>query len=124
MIITSAERINHTKSCCKAIARQRSRASTSIPVPRRGCMSEDHGIVVQPNRKPVFLAVTPGDTVVVVFERETVVGSSVSDWFMATVLFVEGSARDPNAPSLFQVADIDTGVIKFVNANQVEKVMI
>ena len=86
-------------------------------------MSEDHGIVVQPNKKPVFLAVTPGDTVVV-FERETVVGSSVSDWFMATVLFVEGSARDPNAPSLFQVADIDTGVIKFVNANQVEKVMI
>ena len=86
-------------------------------------MSEDHGTIAQPNEKPVFLAVTPGDTVVV-FERETVVGSSVSDWFMATVLFVEGSARDPNAPSLFQVADIDTGVIKFVNANQVEKVMI
>ena len=43
---------------------------------------------------------------------------------MATVLFVEGSARDPRAPSLFQVADIDTGTIQFVNADQVERVMI
>ena len=85
-------------------------------------MSEDHGIVVQPNRKPVFLGVTPGDTVVV-FESETVVDSSISDWFMASVLFVEGSARDPKAPSLFQVADIDTGIVQFVNADQVEKVM-
>ena len=89
----------------------------------RDSMSEDHGIVVQPNEKPIFLGVTPGDTVVV-FEREAVVDSSVSDWFMATVLFVEGSARDPRAPSLFQVADIDTGVIQFVNADQVEKVML
>ena len=85
-------------------------------------MSEDHGIVVQPNEKPIFLGVTPGDTVVV-FERKAVVDSSFSDWFMATVLFIEGSARDPKAPSLFQVADIDTGVVQFVNADQVEKVM-
>ena len=93
-----------------------------MPALRRDCMSEDHGIVVQPNRKPVFLGVTPGDTVVV-FESETVVDSSISDWFMASVLFVECSARDPKAPSLFQVADIDTGVVQFINANQVEKVM-
>ena len=85
-------------------------------------MSEDHGIIVQHKKKPIFLGVTPGDTVVV-FVREVVVDSSVSDWFMATVLFVEGSARDPNAPSLFQVADIDTGVVQFVNADQVEKLM-
>ena len=85
-------------------------------------MSEDHGIIVQPNEKPLFLGVTRGDTVVV-FERETVVDSSASDWYMATVLFVEGSARDPKAPSLFQVADIDTGIVQFVNADQVEKVM-
>ena len=86
-------------------------------------MSEDHGVIVQPNEKPIFLGVTPGDTVVV-FEREEVVDNSASDWFMATVLFVEGSARDPNAPSLFQVADIDTGTIQFVNADQVERLMI
>ena len=43
---------------------------------------------------------------------------------MATVLFVEGSVRDPKAPSLFQVADIDTGFVQFVNADQVERVMI
>ena len=81
-------------------------------------MSEDHGNIVQPKEKPIFLGVTPGDTVVV-FERETVVNSSVADWFIATVLFVEGSARDPRAPSLFQVADIDTGVVQFVNADKV-----
>ena len=91
-----------------------------MPVLSRGSMSEDHGIVVQPNERPVFLGVTPGDTVVV-FEREDVVDSSVADWFMAIVLFVEGSARDSNAPSLFQVADIDTGAVQFVNADQVEK---
>ena len=86
-------------------------------------MSEDHGVIVQPNEKPIFLGVTPGDTVVV-FDREVVVDSSASDWFMATVLFVEGSARDPKAPSLFQVADIDTGTIQFVNADQVERMML
>ena len=43
---------------------------------------------------------------------------------MATVLFVEGSARDPRAPSLFQVSDIDTGIVQFVNADQVEKMML
>ena len=109
--------------CCKAIVRQGSRASTSISIPARGRVSEDHGIVVQPNEKPIFLGVTPGDTVVV-FEREADIDSRVSDWFMATVLFVEGSARDPKAPSLFQVSDIDTGTIQFVNADQVERVMI
>ena len=86
-------------------------------------MSEDHGVIVQPKEKPLFLGVTPGDTVVV-FEREDVVDSSASDWYMATVLFVEGSARDPKAPSLFQVADIDTGTIQFVNADQVERMML
>ena len=32
-------------------------------------MSEDHGDIVQPNQRPIFLGVTPGVTVVV-FERE------------------------------------------------------
>ena len=96
---------------------------TSIHVLLVELMSEDHGTVAQPSERPVFLGVTPGDTVVV-FKREKLVDSDYPDWFMATVLFVEGSARNPKAPSLFQVADIDTGTIQFVNADQVEKVMI
>ena len=104
------------------MVRQKNDTRSRIPVLLRGSMSEDHGIVVQPNEKPIFLGVTPGDTVVV-FEGEDAVDSSVSKWFMATVLFVEGSARDSKAPSLFQVADIDTGAVQFVNADQVEKVM-
>ena len=62
--------------------------------------SEDHGVIVQSDEKPIFLGVTPGDTVVV-FEREDIVDSSESEWFMATVLFVEGSARDVVIYSIF-----------------------
>ena len=123
MAVASAIIISCTKSGSKVALRQRRRAKASIHVPAKSSMSEDHGIIGQLNEKPIFLGVMPGDTVVV-FERETVIDSSVSDWFMATVLFAEGSARDPKAPSLFQVADIDTGVVRFVNADQVEKVML
>ena len=59
-----------------------------------------------------------------VFEREAVLDSSVLDWFMATVLFIEASARDPTAPSIFQVADIDSGIVRFVYGDQLEKVML
>ena len=31
---------------------------------------------------------------------------------MADVIWVDGGARNPKAPTLFQVADVDTGVIK------------
>ena len=39
------------------------------------------------------------------------------DWWMRQVIFCEGSARHPRLPSLFQVADVDTGVIKWINAD-------
>ena len=36
-------------------------------------------------------------------------------WRMADVIWVDGGARNPKTPTLFQVADIDTGVINWVN---------
>ena len=37
---------------------------------------------------------------------------------MADVIWVDGGARNPTVPTLFQVADVDTGVINWVNADQ------
>ncbi|WP_370586327.1 DUF3104 domain-containing protein [Synechococcus sp. RS9902] len=35
---------------------------------------------------------------------------------MADVIWVDGGAWNPKTPTLFQVADVDTGVINWVNA--------
>ena len=32
------------------------------------------------------------------------------------MIWVDGGARNPRVPTLFQVADVDTGVINWVNA--------
>ena len=36
------------------------------------------------------------------------------DWGMADAIDVDGGARDPKAPTLFQVADVETGVVRWV----------
>jgi hypothetical protein len=38
-------------------------------------------------------------------------------WRMADVIWVDCGARNPRVPGLFQVADVDTGVINWVNAD-------
>ena len=38
---------------------------------------------------------------------------------MADVIFVEGGARNPKVPTLFQVADVGSGVVRWVNADLV-----
>ena len=40
-------------------------------------------------------------------------------WRMAEVIWVDGGARNPKVPTLFQVADVDTGVINWINADLV-----
>jgi hypothetical protein len=45
------------------------------------------------------------------------------DWWMGQVIFCEGSARHPRLPSLFQVADVDTGVITWINADSISDVI-
>ena len=75
-------------------------------------MSADHASgVAAPQTDPVFLHVQSGMTVIFTDTDGT--------WRMADVIWVDGGARDPKDPTLFQVADVDTGVINWVNADLV-----
>ena len=73
-------------------------------------MSVDHSAAVR-GGDAKFLHVRPGHFVIVGGE-ETAKG----DWWMGQVIFCEGGARDPKVNSLFQVADVDSGVIRLINA--------
>ena len=78
-------------------------------------------MVAESRDSSVFLRVSPGD-VVIVWEHPEIVDADSRAWWMGEVLFVEGSAREHKAHSLFQVSYIDNGKICFVNADQVRKV--
>ena len=67
-----------------------------------------------PKTDPVFLHVRAGMTVIV---------KDGKDWRMADVIWVDGGARNPKVPTLFQVADVDTGVINWVNADLVNYIV-
>ena len=78
-------------------------------------MSVDHASGVgAPKSDPVSLHVKPGMTVIV---------DNVSGWRMADVIWVDGGARNPKVPTLFQVADVDTGVVNWVNADLVTHIV-
>ena len=63
----------------------------------------------------------PGDLVLVQPDSEKP-GVSEPEWWMGCVL--EGNARDPEAPSLFQVADCDDGCIRWVNADEATRLVL
>ena len=78
-------------------------------------MSVDHAsALAAPKSDPVFLHVKAGKTVIVI--------DTEGAWRMADVIWVDGGARNPKEPTLFQVADVDTGVINWVNADLVSHV--
>ena len=78
-------------------------------------MSAGHSSgVATPKTDPVFLHVRAGMTVIV---------KDGKDWRMADVVWVDGGARNPKVPTLFQVADVDTGVINWVNADLVTHIV-
>ena len=79
-------------------------------------MSVDHAsAVAAPKSDPIFLQVTTGDAVVIT--------DTDGAWRMADVIWVDGGARNPKVPTLFQVADVDTGVINWVNADLVSHIV-
>ena len=87
-------------------------------------MSVDHGLYNQqdPSDKPIFLSVVPGMTVVVRHDHMT--GEKADkDWWMGQVIHCGGGARDPKIHNLFQIADVDSGVIRWVNADLVTHVI-
>ena len=67
-------------------------------------------------QEPIFLSVRAGMTVIC--------GSTDSDdWWMADVIHVGGGARDSRIPTLFQVADVDSGAIRWVCADLVTHIV-
>ncbi len=72
---------------------------------------------------PEFLRVKPGDIVIVEDDLE-LRHKNIDKWWMGQVLHVVGGARDPCVNSIFQVADIDTGEIKYINADLVRRIFI
>ena len=62
----------------------------------------------------VFLQVKAGMTVIV---------ANGSDWRMADVIWVDGGARNPKVPTLFQVVDVDKGDITWVSADLVTHIV-
>ena len=65
--------------------------------------------------RPRFLAVRVGDLVVVR-------AAANADWWLGQVIHAEGGARC-NANSLFQIACVDSGVIRTVNADAVVEIL-
>ena len=61
--------------------------------------------------EPLFLKVKSRDTVLVGEDE------------ICKVLSFVGGSRDPDAPSLFQVANVDTGEIKHVHAAEVKEIV-
>ena len=86
-------------------------------------MSIDHGNYRSPeSERPLFLGVAPGMTVIV--RNEYLTGETADrDWWMGQVLHCGGAARDPKAHNLFQIADVDSGEIRWVNADLVTHIL-
>ena len=61
--------------------------------------------------EPLFLKVKPRDTVLVGEDE------------ICKVLSFVGGARDPRSPTLFQVANVDTGEIKYVHGDEVKEIV-
>ena len=64
---------------------------------KRGVSVDHASAVAVPKSDPVFLHVKAGMTVIV--------ADTDSSWRMADVIWVDGAARNPKVPTLFQVAE-------------------
>ena len=79
------------------------------------CMSiEQSSAVGALKSDPVFLHVKAGMTVIV---------QRGGNWRMADVIHVIGSVKSPRVPRFFQVADVSTGVINWINADLVTHIV-
>ena len=61
--------------------------------------------------EPLFLKVRPGDAVL--YEKDQI----------GKVLTFVGGSRDPDAPSLFQIANVDSGEIRWIHGEEVTDIV-
>ena len=73
-------------------------------------------------RPPTFLSVKPGHHVIVQATQQVAMVYD-DDWWMGQVVFCEGGARDPRVNTMFQVANVNDGSIKWVNGDAVTHVV-
>ena len=71
-----------------------------------------------------FLGFKAGDVVLVEPSQGDPACGNKQDWWMGQIIWVEGGARDPSAPSLFQAADVDTGQVRWINADEATRLVI
>ena len=71
----------------------------------------------------LYLSVKAGMTVIVKQLPEIGLPERSEEWWMADVIFVEGGARNPKVPTIIQVADVDSGVVRWVNADLVTHIV-
>jgi len=85
-------------------------------------MAVDHGTGEQHSEAPLFLNVMPGMTVIV--RHDYLTGETHDkDWWMGQVIHCGGAAREPSMHNLFQIADVDSGEIRWVNADLVTHIL-
>tara|TARA_B100000902_G_C27002765_1_gene760692 strand:+ start:257 stop:511 length:255 start_codon:yes stop_codon:yes gene_type:complete len=71
-----------------------------------------------------FLFVKPGDHVVIRDEKPLENNhNDLHNYWIGQVINCIGGARNPNAWTLFQVANIDNGEIIIINADAVERIL-
>ena len=87
-------------------------------------MSVDHVAATKApgEAKPGFLDVKPGMKVIVRNDERSG-DTQDQDWWMAEVIHCGGAARDPSIHNLFQVADVDSAVIRWINADLVTHIL-
>ena len=89
-------------------------------------MGSDHGPAApyptEGDTPPLFLGVRPGQFVVVQ-ELPPIAQKGEPTWFVAEVIHCDGGARNPSHFTMFQVCCVDTGVVRWVNADQVTHVL-
>lgn len=93
-------------------------------VPRVCLMSIDRSKPISVKAgDPIFLLVTAGMTVIVRHLPEVGREQDEESWWMADVIHVDGGARNPKVPTLFQVADVDDGTVRWINADLVSHIV-
>ena len=61
--------------------------------------------------EPLFLKVRPGDAVL--YEKNQI----------GKILTFIGGSRDPDAPTLFQIANVDSGEIRWIHGEEVTEIV-
>ena len=56
-------------------------------------------------------------------ESPNVVLADKTTWSVAEVIWCEGGARNPAHTTMFQVMDVDSGIVRWVNADAVTHVL-